>query len=157
MLCAKRTLQPEGLQPHSLGLARSAYPRFPGSPDRSSQTNFNPTVGTYPGTFDQMSKNTPWVLGLYDSKSMSEGGQTAKQEVCFDTATGFLKRSRILKQSNGSRSSDDLVQEFTRDTSGQVTAQFWFGGDTSSVGTGALCDLTLGNSSFRVSNEYQSG
>ena len=140
-----------------LGHYRSTSASSDFGPDRSSLTNFNPTVGTYPGTFDQMSKNTPWILGLYDSKSMSEGGQTAKQEACFDTATGFLERSRILKQTNGARSSDDIVQEFTRDNAGQVTAQFWYGGDTTSVGTGALCNLTLGNSSFRVSNEYQSG
>ncbi|MFL6198334.1 MAG: hypothetical protein ACJ76J_04085, partial [Thermoanaerobaculia bacterium] len=100
-------------------------------------TNYNPTRGTYPGSFVMLGSNEAWVLGTYDAQTRTEGGVTAKTEHCFDTATGALLRSRVLKTGTA-RGINDLVTAFTY-TSGNLIREESYGGDVQSLGTGELC------------------
>ncbi|MFW6206720.1 MAG: hypothetical protein ACOC5J_02175, partial [Gemmatimonadota bacterium] len=112
---------------------RATDGNFPAGNVRTSFTNYNPgSCATC-----QPSTSSPWVLGTYTHQTVSEGGVTAKTEACFEASTGFLKRTRTLKTGT-SRSSSDVVTRFSRDSSGNVTAEESFGGDTQTVGTGAL-------------------
>ena len=118
-------------------------------------TNYNPTRGTYPGSFTMLGSNEAWVLGTYDSQTRTEGGVTAKTEHCFDTATGALLRTRTLKTGT-SRGVNDVVTAFTY-TSGNVTREESYGGDVQALTTGDLCGLALPANQYRIDHGWQYG
>jgi hypothetical protein len=42
----------------------------------------------------------PWVLNLYPNIVTTEGTSSATRQYCFDPATGFLRRLRVLQTVN---------------------------------------------------------
>jgi RHS repeat-associated protein len=125
---------------------------------RESYANFNP------GSCASCTPlaTAPWVLGTFDYQTVKEGGVRAKTEACFDAATGFLLRTRTLKNL-GTDTADpgqhqfDLSTRYSKDLAGNVTAEESFGGDTQSLGTGVLCGLALPAAQYRVDHTYQYG
>jgi RHS repeat-associated protein len=118
-------------------------------------TNYNPARGTYPGSFVMLGSNEAWVLGTYDAQTRTEGGVTAKSELCFDTATGALLRTRALKTGTA-RGVNDLVTAFTY-TSGNVTQEESYGGDVQALLTTELCGLVLPANQYRIDHGWQYG
>ena len=118
-------------------------------------TNFNPTRGTYPGSFVMPGSNEAWVLGTYSEQTRTEGSSTSKTEHCFDATTGALLRTRTLK-TGVTRGVNDVVNVLTY-SSGNLTREESYGGDTQSLGTGALCSLTLPANQYRMDHGWQYG
>jgi len=118
-------------------------------------TNHNPTRGTYPGSFVMVGNNEAWVLGTYSDQTRTEGGVTAKTEHCFDTTTGALLRTRVLKTGT-TRGANDVVTAFTY-TSGNLTREEHYGGDVQTLATGALCSLALPANQYRIDHGWQYG
>jgi YD repeat-containing protein len=118
-------------------------------------TNYNPTRGTYPGSFVMLGSSEAWVLGTYDAQTRTEGGVTAKTELCFDTTTGALLRTRALKTGTA-RGVNDLVTAFTY-TSGNVTREESYGGDVQALLTTELCGLALPANQYRIDHGWQYG
>lgn len=131
---------------------------------RTSHTGFNPGSGTYQidlatnqpvTTYNAWPTSAPWVLGTYLETWQSEGTATAKQQHCFDGATGALLRKRIL--SGASPAANDLLTVFSYDTSGNLIHEQHYGGDVQALGTGALCSLSLPGDQYRVDHGYSHG
>jgi RHS repeat-associated protein len=121
---------------------------FPGTNDRTSLTNFNPTWGTYPGTHAHPAADDAWILGTYDKTEVTEGADTARVEYCFDEAKGVVLRRRNLLDTVPPLSIDgnDVLAVFEYGNSGNLTRERYFGGDTDpDISTAAvpLCDLAL--------------
>jgi hypothetical protein len=119
---------------------------------RESFTNFNPgsCATCTPST------SAPWVLGTFDYQEVTEAGVTARSQACFDLSTGFLLRTRALKTGTAA-GANDLITRYSKDLAGNVTAEESFGGDTQSLGTGALCGLALPAAQYRIDHTYQYG
>lgn len=64
---------------------------------RITRTNYNPNRGTYPGSFTMLNPTDPWILDTFDYSSATENGVAAKSLFCFESTTGFLLRSLVLK------------------------------------------------------------
>ena len=111
---------------------------FPGSPSRTTTTNWNPgrSLSNLPGP------NDPWVLGTYDSRQVSEGGQTIRQDFSFNAATGFLNRTRTRASTAGACGTTDVVVERTH-VSGFPRLEDVYGGDGQSLACGDLSTLAL--------------
>jgi len=134
---------------------------------RSSTTNFNPSRGTYlhngaaGSTFTPWPTSRKWVLGTYTEASVTEGGVTAKSDLCFenaesDTMTGFLLRRRVMKAT--SAGANDVVTRWVRDAAGNVPEERHYGGDTQPLATTAsLCALVLPAETHFVRHTYASG
>ena len=118
-------------------------------------TNYNATRGTYPGSFVMLGANEPWVLGTYTHQTRTEGGVSARIEHCFDTATGLLLRTRMLKTGTG-QGNNDVVAAFSY-TGGNLTKEEYFGGDTQTLGSGELCGLGLPVNQYRIEHTWQYG
>jgi RHS repeat-associated protein len=119
---------------------------------RTTLVHYNPDMT--PGTMWYV--NSPWVINTFDSQTQTEGGVTAKQEYCFDSATGAVLRSRVLT-SGTSESASDLVGVFSY-TSGNLTREQYYGGDAQAVNTGTLCSLGLPSSNqVRIDHTWQYG
>lgn len=132
---------------------------------RTETTDFNPDQGIY---FVNQSTNqqstgytpwpstSPWVLGTSTSRQVTEGSQTSREELCFEAATGYLLRRRVL-ETGTTQGTTDLVSVFTRDGAGNTTREQRYGSDFGSVGAGALCSIALGSEQYRIDHTYQSG
>lgn len=129
---------------------------FPGSNVKVRTIHFNPTRGTYPGSFVMVTPSQPWILDTYDYREASEDGQVGREEFCFEATTGYLLRSRVLA-AGSSRGTHDLIAAYTRDASGNTIREQRFGADLGSVGAGTLCSTSLGTEQYRVDNTYQYG
>jgi len=141
--------------------------------DRETYTSFNLGVGSYElnsshhrrSGFIMLAAGNEWILGTYGSTYSKEGDQYSRIEACFDTTTGFLKRTRSLGGENGvARSEHDLLSVFTRDdATGYVQREEFFGGDKQTVDKDPLtllCDVALPDHdqySFRIDHTYQRG
>ncbi len=125
---------------------------------RTSFTNYNPAAGTYPGGFSLPPTIGSWLLETYSYQTQTEGGATAKQEFCFDPATGFLERRRMLKNSTA-RSADDLLVVYSDQPpyDGNVDREEYYGGDGGGLATGNLCSLALPAPSYRIDHSYEYG
>ncbi len=123
---------------------------------RSAFVNFNPTF-TSPTV--NWGGNSSWVLNTFNYSQQTEGSTTARQESCFDGATGALLRSRTLTSGTG-EGATDMLGVFTY-TSGDLTKEEYYGGDTQSVTTGTLdtqCARTLPTTNkYRIDHTYQYG
>jgi YD repeat-containing protein len=89
--------------------------------------------GTRDGTFQQFWTDRPWVLNTYSSQTVSSSGASAKALFDFDPITGFLNRKRTLANISTTGapvlSTNDLLAVFSRDASGNVTSEQYYGGD----------------------------
>ena len=135
----------------------TASGNFDGGESRTSTTRFNPSSGTLlldpensvpvaGNSFAMPAQSAPWVLGTFDLQTVSEAGDTATSEFCFDTDTGFLERTRV--RAGTDRSGVDLLRVFDEEEisgngTGRVATERSYGGDPGSLGTGSLCSLSL--------------
>jgi len=121
---------------------------------RSATVDYNSDNGTLTvldvdqsllgGNFQLPGPNEPWVLNTFRESRVSEGGQTAVEEFCFDEDTGALERHRSL--AGTARASGDLLQVMTRDAAGFVTREDLYGGDLQGPMDnvyGDLCEMSL--------------
>lgn len=133
---------------------------------RTAHTDYNPGRGVYAialatnsnaagHTYTAWPAPTPWVLGTSTESWQSEGTATAKQQTCFDAATGFLLRTRAL--AGASPAANDLVTVYTADGAGNLASERHYGGDVQALGTGALCSLALPAEQYRVDHTTSAG
>ncbi len=118
---------------------------FPFASTRVTETDYNPnrSVSNIPGAGD------PWVLGTYDTQTVTEGTETVTREACFDPNTGFLQRMRTWEGT--SRGPHDVIvtrdqrsSDVSHESDGFVRRERTFGGDSANLGTtGGLCNLGL--------------
>ena len=114
----------------NFGATRETFTNYNSSPtptDRSGKRNN--VFAIQPGD--------PWIINLYDQQSVTEGGRTAYQRVCFDLATGRLLRSRTMFGSTPQQS--DLVSATEYDPRGNVSRESYYGGDGPVHAPGDLC------------------
>jgi RHS repeat-associated protein len=120
---------------------------FSGSNARTSTTNYNPNRGTYPGSFTIPAATGDWMLNLYDFVQVTEDGNTARTDVCFDQETGAPERTRTIANNYSGTSSlgaHDIIVKTEYNNDGNPVVVRTYGGDLQEVGTGSnLCSLTL--------------
>lgn len=143
---------------------------------RTVTTDWNSARGTYPGTgaWVPPTSTDPWVLETFSSVKTEETSvetcagtaetQIAWREACFDAATGFLSRERILRSGaatlSASRTATDLLTVYQQDSgqqNGNVRFEGHHGGDGATLGTGSLCSVSIPSAGFRSYHEYQAG
>lgn len=102
-----------------------------------------PDTGTFPTSFTKPTGT--WLLDLFTQTKVTEGGASGAKELCFDSATGFLKGSRTYAGS--ARGAYDLVAAFDSDATaanganGAVTGERYYGGDAHPLTMGATATL----------------
>lgn len=107
--------------------------------------------------------NGRWILGLYDSVTVSEEGAfptTTITKYCFDQSTGFLQGKRVL--AGTSDANVDVMTKYEHAGNGNVTAQKWFGGDPAPGQSSApplppLCGATTAAPAFETRYTYANG
>ncbi len=115
---------------------------FPGSNGLASHTHYNASVGTYgQAGYSPWPVASPWVISTYSFSWNQESGKTEYRIACFEAATGFLQRLRVLKDSGSTEHPNDLLQVFQRNAAGNATLESHYGGDTQSLAADA-CGLT---------------
>jgi RHS repeat-associated protein len=77
-------------------------------------------------------KSSNWILNTYEDVVTTEGGDTAREQACFDTATGFLRGKRVL--AGTTPAGTDLVSVLEKELSsgvntGNVATESSYGGD----------------------------
>ncbi|MEM8962984.1 MAG: hypothetical protein AAGD38_15990, partial [Acidobacteriota bacterium] len=137
---------------------------------RTHTTTFNPNSGTLltnpsgataPGSFVLPHPGSPWILDTYTEMRTVEDGQTAVQEFCFDTSTGFLSRARTL--AGATRGPTDLLNVFVQESgnTGRVAIDRLYGGDSQTFMDGSytsLCDMDVPSPErYRLVHSYTSG
>ena len=148
----------DGLGHYRTVVEKGSFP-FPST--RTTTTDFNPGRSTtnIPGP------NEPWVLGTYDQQAVTEssasGTETATQEFCFDSDTGFLEQTRMWEGT--ARGAHDVVVTYRDGTSqgtrtdGFVRHERYYGGDGATLGTGGLCNLSLSSPAYGQEHTYTCG
>jgi RHS repeat-associated protein len=143
-------------------------PGVVGSPTRTVVTAWNPANGTYPGGFTMRSSVDPvdpWV-DVYTTESVKEGGDGKVRfaQHCHVAGTTFIRGTRIRKHDGGGvDQSNDLLVRFDADSSGNLVAERYFGGDTQVIGTGAPgdpsdpCSVSLPAPKYQIDHTYQFG
>ncbi len=141
---------------------------FPAANVRTATTTYNSARGTYQidpatnqpasgHTFTRWPASQPWVLETFTSRRVDEAASTAATLACFDAATGFLLRQRILKNSGTAESPNDVVTAYTQ-AQGNLTAEQYFGGDRQTLtANGTTCTMPLGTPAYEIDHTYQSG
>lgn len=119
---------------------------------RTTYTHFNRSSGIYavnPDTnlyccghnYQLIPTTTPWVLGVFDYTEISEpyatGETTVRTEYLFDSATGFLKGTRVLENAQDI-GEHDLLTEYVEGAYGQVSSVRWYGGDVQQLDSGGI-------------------
>lgn len=148
---------------------------FPANRVRTTITSFNPLRGTYPATYVPFPSSQEWLLELFTTRSTSETNtdacdetpitQYAWEQFCFDTASGFLNRHRILKNEGSAMAphGSDVLRVFEQfgASEGNVEFEGWYGGDDGTqLWTGAdACSPSLAGipPDFRMFHVYQYG
>jgi RHS repeat-associated protein len=139
-------------------------------PDTNSRdvfTDFNPGQGRYeydanlgtfsPGHgFSMLGDAQPWVLTTFPSRSITENAIQALSTFCFDSSSGSLMRSRVLKGT--APSNQDLVVNFSY-WQGNVTREEYFGGDKETHSLSSSCSTGYPSSwtQYRIDHTYQHG
>jgi YD repeat-containing protein len=132
---------------------------------RRTTVDFNPAAGSLPGTHATPLSTGPWLLNLYTNKKVEEVtndlSQTpvasAKTEVCFDTANGFLKRLRVYAAGT-TPSQKDVLTVFDNDGYGNVAAESYIGGDDPGLPGGFdTCQGSISAPRYRITHSYSFG
>jgi hypothetical protein len=152
---------------HYRTVTQSSSPDWPGGGYRQTTTAFNPSQGSYEydamtgvgpsGGFQQISAASPWVLGTFTQRSLSDGGATAIEEHCF-SAQGFLQAHRAL--AGPTRASNDVLRVFQADANGaDVKRELWYGSDPQPIATGShVCGLSPpASSQLAMQYDYSRG
>jgi RHS repeat-associated protein len=137
---------------------------FPGSTARTSSTGYNPGRGTYGQQgYSPWPLGSPWILGTYTYHWDAENGQLLFRSFCFDPNTGFLLGRRVHGANDASYRTNDLIEVFSNDASGNLVTESSFGGDTQAVSAdpiqGFICTqaATLTGPLYQVSHTYTGG
>jgi RHS repeat-associated protein len=139
---------------------------LPGSAGRTTFTNFNPSAGTLvvdhdAGTASPFTPPLRWLLETYTERRVTEGGLTERQQLHFDPVTGFLRRVRVFKNTEGSPpapNAEDVVTVFTPDAAGNETGRERHGGAFDTVLPSLdLAGLSLGAPEYRVEQTWRHG
>ena len=126
---------------------RVSSSNFSGSPARTERTEY---TGALPAT------TQPWLLNLFAHRQQTEGGQTAKQEYCFD-GQGFLSAMRTLKTGTV-RSANDVLVRYQKDNAGNLTEEEHYGGDTGTIATSTACPSPAQfSAAYRMAHTYAAG
>lgn len=128
---------------------------------RTGTTNYNPTTGTFPGSFTLLPLGAKWILGTFDLQEEVEtvlGVTTiARRTFDVDATNGWVRRTRIHELDNGARSPNDLIVEAIH-VGGDLRSERFHGGDTQTVGTSAaLGSLSLPQPQYRIDHITQHG
>jgi len=128
--------------------------------ERTVVTEYNRSLGDYPGSYVPVSPSTPWLLGIFRFREVSEpdalGGGVARTEYTFSNTTGFLGCTRVL-ESGTSRGPHDLLSVRQRDSLGQVTDVKSYGGDLETLSTTAGCSSVPAQPQRWQKHTYQNG
>ena len=132
---------------------------------RTSTVNYDAARGTYPGNYEPVTSDMPWLFGIADWSVKTEpdavGVTTVKSESQFD-ADGFLRCTRVFADGTN-RGEHDIVNVLERDSTdvlGLVRHVKTYGGDLQILTTeGSVCgiDPSVATPEFWVSNEYENG
>jgi RHS repeat-associated protein len=139
---------------------RQTNGNFPGSNVRTSFTFYNAAQGTYgQSNFVMWPAGSPWILGTYAFDWNAEGSNIAFRSYCWD-ANGLLLRQRVHQANSSAQGNADLVQTYSY-TSGNLTNEAWYGGDTQTVGItppgGDFCALALPAPVYQMNHTYAAG
>ena len=131
---------------------------------RTPFTNYNPghdlvlgaDFNVEPG-YVMWPTTDPWILGTSTEQTVTENGVTAKTQTCFNSTTGFLERTRTMK--NATPHKNDVIAVFTPTAEGHVGTEQHYGGDVQTVSTSSnLCGLTLpATDQYRLTHTYSNG
>jgi RHS repeat-associated protein len=115
---------------------------FPGGNVRTTFTNWNPgrSISNLPAPSE------PWILGTYDLRQVTEGGQTVTQELWFNDR-GLLRRTRSRK--GAACSPEDVVVDRVNGTGGFLAREDSFGGDGGTLPCADLSTLDLASQPLR--------
>lgn len=107
---------------------------------------------------DALNKDNVWIHGTYSERWVEEDGQKRRELTCFDDATGFLERRRVLVDSAGPQPSD-LLTVYEKTDQGDVKFVKSYGGDKQAVlgDTDHQCGSDLaarGKPWYQVENHY---
>ena len=142
---------------------------------RVELTDYNPGKSG----FDGWPVASPWVLNTFDLQWVNtpkinpnnpdsiEVAHTKKTEFCFDGATGFLQRRRVLWKDAATadgvaEDGADQIAVFTgtSDNSGNLFSEQYYGGENAGLPLGALCGLDFSDFTPRYDirhTAYQNG
>src|SRR6202035_5764137 len=100
--------------------------------------------------------NHNWVLNTYTFQEQREGKAIDRQELSFETDTGFLSCVRLL--ANRDRlGSTDLLTVYGRDSLGDVVLETRYGGDAQPLRATEGCSSPPATPSYSTSYEYSFG
>jgi len=138
---------------------------------RQTTTSFNPNSGTFPGTHSKPAPSDPWLLNLFtyqETKDIAASGAvvgTARTEVCFDTASGFLKRKRTVAGLM-TPATHDLLAVFEPNANGEVASESYYGGDHDGAAGYQnfllpagfnTCNSSITGPQYHITHDYASG
>ena len=136
---------------------------------RTFFTNHNPGSGTLVvdpetgsttgSTFVLKAVTDPWVLDIFDQRTLTDDGSaTTVEEYCFGSE-GLPERVRTL--AGASRAGSDFLKVITRDAQGFPERERLYGGDDTPVTDhvyDSLCDMTLPSEpAFQTDHTYSVG
>ncbi len=115
---------------------------FVGANQRVALVDYNPSRGTYPGSYQPLTANQSWLLDTYDLRSSSESGTSTCDRFTFDAATGFLTQRILTASGTCALGGGDVKVDYTPTTGanpGFVASERHSGADT---GTSFTIDHT---------------
>ena len=110
---------------------------------RTIHTDYNPTRGTFPGSFSMWPSADPWILDTFTAQWATEGAQTAKRTFKVDSQTGWVERTRIHRLDSGGLSAADVLVETLHDGTGNLASERTYGGDNQPLSTVPIGDVVL--------------
>ena len=124
-------------------------------PERSVETSWNKENGVQ-RIFGSTDK---WILNTYEDVKVTENGDTAVEQACFDVQTGFLRASRtLLGLTPGPM---DLAVVFAADGNGNLDTEKYYGGDGASLTTTTnLCTALAAfpaTAAYTLNHDWQNG
>ncbi len=104
--------------------------------------------------------SSPWLLNLYDRKSVTEQGNQATTLYSFNNSTGFLQSVRRLRVNGTSAGAFDLLTTFARDKVNRAKTEIrecYYGGDTTQVPGSTGCGAGNSSASYRLDKTFLYG
>jgi len=144
---------------------------------RTLFTNHNPTVGTFSivngavSGFTMIPVSSRWLLSTFTYSTVTEtlpGSSTpttSATQYCFDSTTGYLKRTRLIKApasgpnpSSLPLGSTDVLSVFTPNSNGNTIREQYLGGDNGPApSVSDTCGSTISSEAYRIEHTFQSG
>lgn len=96
---------------------------FPGAVTKTTTTKY-----TQWALADIVNAAKPWITTLYSERTVEAGAETRRELACFNSATGFLDRHRLLRNA-ASPGAADLLTVYQPSALGDVSFVQSYGGD----------------------------